>query len=99
MKDHTIRPELRDWILSTARSGYSPGDLLRLMKDAGYNGEQSRHILSRVLNLPMATLTASVKASAKAFRTRHPVAPQQLVDGHTVRVSLGTESPLVRVLE
>lgn len=99
MKDHTIRPELREWILSTARSGYSPGDMLRLMRDAGYNGEQSRQILSRVLNMPMAAFMAAVKQSSKALRTRHPAAPQQTVDGHPVRVSLATDAPVIRLLE
>jgi prolyl 4-hydroxylase len=99
MKDHTIRPELRDWILATARSGYGPGDLLRLMKDAGYKEEQSRHILARVLNMPLTTLSSNIKQSEKASRTHHPVAPQEVVDGHTVKVSLSTERPVVRLLD
>src|SRR5215469_16512850 len=99
MKDHTIRPELREWILSTARSGYGPGDLLRLMRDAGYGGEQSRQILSRVLNMPMTAFTAAVKQSSKVARTRHPKAPQEMVDGHTVRISLATEAPVIRLLD
>ncbi|WP_114241787.1 2OG-Fe(II) oxygenase [Dyella sp. C9] len=99
MKEHTIRPELREWILSTVRSGYGPGDVLRLMKDAGYKEDQSRHILARVLNMPMTTLSTNIKESGKTYRTRHPEAPRQVVDGHTVRVGLSTERPVIRLLE
>lgn len=32
-----IRPELREWILATTRAGHSVQDVLRLMKDNGYD--------------------------------------------------------------
>src|SRR5579859_2148555 len=99
MSKHTIRPELREWILSTSRSGCSLGDLLRMLKDAGYGGEQSRQIVARVLNLPLATVMAAAKNKATGVRTRHPQAPAQDVDGHTVRVTVSTDAPVVRVLE
>ncbi|WP_430392445.1 2OG-Fe(II) oxygenase [Dyella sp. 20L07] len=99
MKDHTIRPELREWIHATARSGYGTSELLRLMKEAGYGAEQSRQIVSRVLNIPVATLTAAVKQPASERRTRHPAAPQQTINDHTVRVTMSTDAPVVRVLE
>ncbi|WP_425477539.1 2OG-Fe(II) oxygenase [Dyella solisilvae] len=69
------------------------------MRDAGYGGEQSKQILARVLNMPTAAFAAAVKQSAQTCRTRHPAAPQQVVDGHTVRVSLATEAPVIRLLE
>ena len=99
MSNHTIRPELREWILATARSGHSLSDLLKLMKDAGYGGEQSRQMVARVLNLPLATVMAASKPGASGRRTRHPEPPQQTVDGHTLRVTISTDKPIVRVLE
>lgn len=99
MSNHTIRPELREWILATARSGHSLSDLLNLMKDAGYGGEQSRQMVARVLNLPLATVMAASKPGASGRRTRHPEPPQQTVDGHTLRVTISTDKPIVRVLE
>ncbi|RAO76746.1 proline dioxygenase [Dyella jiangningensis] len=99
MSNHTIRPELREWILATARSGHSLSDLMKLMKDAGYGGEQSRQMVARVLNLPLATVMAASKPGSSGRRTRHPEPPQQTVDGHTLRVTISTDKPVVRVLE
>lgn len=95
MNNINIRPELRQWILATAHAGHGPQDILCLMKDAGYNGEQSRRIVSRVLNLPL----ASIGQPGAGKRTRHPVAPQQVIDGHTVQVTLSVETPAIRVLQ
>lgn len=99
MSKHTIRPELREWILSTSRSGCSLGDLLRMLKDAGYGGEQSRQIVARVLNLPLATVMAASKNKDTGVRTRHPQAPAQDVHGHVVNITVSTDAPVVRVLE
>jgi prolyl 4-hydroxylase len=99
MNQHTIRPELREWILSTSRSGCSLSDLLKMLKDAGYGGEHSRQIVARVLNLPLATVMAASKAKVVGLRTRHPQAPVETVDGHPVRVAVSTDLPVVRVLE
>lgn len=99
MNNHTIRPELREWILATSRSGHSLPDLLRLLKDAGYGGEQSRQMVARVLNLPLATVMAAAKGTVSGTRTRHPEPPFQTVAGHTMRVTMSTDAPIVRVLE
>lgn len=99
MSNHTIRPELREWILATARSGHSLGELLKLLKDAGYGGEQSRQMVARVLNLPLATVMAASKPGSSGRRTRHPEPPAQVVDGHALRVTTSTDAPIVRVLE
>ncbi len=99
MKDHTIRPELRGWILTTTRDGHSTNDVLQLMKGAGYGGEQSRHIIARVLNIPVATLTASTDKRPGSRRTRHPAPPLQMIGDHPVRVTLSVETPTIRVLE
>jgi len=99
MNKHTIRPELREWILATSRSGHSLSELLRLLKDAGYGGEQSRQIVARVLNVPLSTVLAASKPGFAGRRTRHPEPPQQVIDGHVLRVTMGTDEPVVRVLE
>lgn len=99
MSHHTIRPELREWILSTSRSGCSLSDLLKMLKDAGYGGEQSRQIVARVLNLPLATVMAASKHKVVGVRTKHPQAPVQMVGDHPVRISVSTDVPVVRVLE
>jgi prolyl 4-hydroxylase len=99
MSNHTIRPELREWILSTSRSGCSLSDLLKMLKDAGYGGEQSRQAVARVLNLPLATVLAASKNKVIGLRTKHPQAPQETVGEQTVRVTVSTDAPVVRVLE
>lgn len=99
MSNHTIRPELREWILATARSGHSLSELLKLLKDAGYGGEQSRQMVARVLNLPLATVLAASKKGFSGQRTRHPEPPRQTVQGHEIRVALSTDTPVVRLLE
>ena len=99
MSYQTIRPELREWILATARSGYSLSELLRLLKEAGYGGEQSRQMVARVLNLPLATVLAASKPGFSGRRTRHPEPPQQVVDGHALRVAVSMDAPVVRVLD
>lgn len=96
----TIRPELREWILATTRAGHSVQDVLRLMKDNGYDTRESRSIVSHVLKVPLATLNATVARTTPAgARTRHPEAPQMLVNGHAVGVSMSMQKPALRVLE
>jgi len=70
-----------------------------MLKEAGYGGEQSRQIVARVLNLPLATVLAAAKNKLTGVRTRHPQAPLQDVNGHTVNVTVSTDMPVVRVLE
>jgi prolyl 4-hydroxylase len=96
----TITPQLRDWILTTTRDGHSVTEVLRLMKDNGYDPRQSRSIVAEVLKLPLAALNAPTPgASPRGLRTRHPEAPEVDVDGHLVGISLSVENPTLRVLE
>ncbi|MGY3041169.1 prolyl 4-hydroxylase [Rhodanobacter sp. TND4EL1] len=96
----TITPELRDWILTTTRDGHSVAEVLRLMKDNGYDPRQSRGIVAEVLKLSLAALNAQATGAApRGLRTRHPEAPEVDVEGHVVGVSLGVETPALRVLE
>jgi prolyl 4-hydroxylase len=50
-----IRPELRDWILTTTRDGHSVETVLKMMQENGYDPRQSRSIIATVLNIPMHT--------------------------------------------
>lgn len=96
----TITPELRDWILTTTRDGHGVADVLRLMKDSGYDPRQSRSMVAEVLKLPLAALTAQLASPpAYALRTTHPEAPHVDVDGHRVGISLSVAAPALRVLE
>ncbi len=89
----TISPELREWILTTTRVGHGVPDVLRLMKENGYDPRQSRSSLAEVLKLPLAALNASTaKTVPKGLRTKHPVAPSVDVEGHTIGVSLSWTS-------
>jgi prolyl 4-hydroxylase len=98
----TIRPELREWILSTTRAGHSVEAVLKLMQDTGYDPRQSRSIVASVLDMPITALDAHVPAQVpkgpQGRRTRHPQAPQMHVDGRVIDVSLSVESPALRVL-
>jgi prolyl 4-hydroxylase len=96
-----IRPELREWILSTTRAGHSVDTVLKMMQDTGYDPRQSRGIVAAVLNMPVSALQAHTQAPApksQGRRARHPEAPQMLVNGHSVQVGLSMESPALRVL-
>ena len=99
----TIRPELREWILATTRAGHGVPDVLRLMEENGYNPRQSRSIVAEVLKLPLAALNATTHHTpAKApqgMRTKHPEAPEVVVDGRTIGVSLSVNAPTLRVLD
>jgi prolyl 4-hydroxylase len=96
----TISPELREWILATISAGYGVPDVLRLMKENRYDPRQSRSIVAEVLKLPLAALHASTdQAPPQGLRTRHPEAPTVTVDGHSIDVTLGVDTPAVRVLD
>ena len=96
----TIRPELREWILSTTHAGHRVEDVLKLMQETGYDPRQSRSIVASVLNMPIAALDARVQVpkGQPGRRTRHPEAPQVTVDGRTIDIPLSVESPALRVL-
>lgn len=99
-KAPAISPELREWILSTTRAGHGIADVLRLMKENGYHPNESRRIVSEVMKVPLATLNAvTSKPTPEGFRPRHPEAPQVVVNGHAVDVTLSMASPELRVLE
>lgn len=95
---HKTRPELREWILATTRAGHGPMDLLRLMKEAGYDAQQSRRAVSEVLDISLAALNATApRAGSK--QPRRPAAPQMSVGEHTMRITTSVDTPIVRVLE
>ena len=94
-----IRPELREWILSTTHAGHSVEAVLKLMQETGYDPRQSRSIVASVLNMPITALDAHAQAPKKPGRqTRHPEAPEMIVDGHRIDIALSVESPALRVL-
>lgn len=95
---HPTRPELREWILAAARGGHEPLDVVKLLREAGYDAQQSHRAVSEVLGVPLAALNATLPR-AGARRTRHPAAPATVVDGHAVRVGASMDNPAVRVLE
>ncbi len=95
-----ISAELREWILATTRAGHGVQDVLRLMKENGYHPRESRSIVSEVMKIPLAALNAvTAKPDPAGLRPRHPDAPEVLVDGHAIGVSVSTESPEMRVLD
>ena len=96
----TISPELREWILATTRAGHGIPDVLKLMKDNGYDPRQSRSIVAEVLKLPLAALHASTdKTTPAGLRTRHPEPPSVTIDGHVLDVTLIVDTPTLRVLD
>lgn len=97
-KSNPIRPELREWILATTRAGHGVPDVLRLMKQHGYDPRQSRSLVSEVLKVPLATPDATTPAP-RGMRTRHPEPPQVTVAGQTIGVTLSVEAPALRVLD
>jgi prolyl 4-hydroxylase len=93
-----ISPELREWILATARAGHSPQDVLELMHVHGYDPQQSRAIVAEVLQLPLAALPADA-ATPTGCRTIHPEGPLVTVGDREIRVTLGMDRPALRVLD
>lgn len=99
-----IRPELREWILSTTRAGHTVQDVLRLMKDNGYDPRQSRSIVADVLKISLAALNSTTQPGApgkapSGRRSKHPEAPSVMVSGHQVDVSMSADEPALRVLD
>ncbi len=95
-----ISPALREWILNTTRAGHGVPDVLRLLKENGYDPRQSRGIVAEVLKMPLAALNASTAKSAPAgLRTIAPEAPEVTINGHTIGISASVQDPIVRVLE
>jgi len=92
----TLTPQLREWILATARAGHGVPEVLKLLKEAGYSPAHSRSAVTEVLKIPLSSINASAPSGR---RTRPPMAPRMLVDGREVRVSAGMEAPVVRVLD
>jgi prolyl 4-hydroxylase len=96
----TISPALREWILATTRAGHGVPDVLRLMKENGYDPRQSRSIVAEVLKLPLAALHASTGSPApQGLRTRPPEAPEVSIDGHAIQIPISVEAPMLRVLD
>ncbi|MEO8988427.1 MAG: 2OG-Fe(II) oxygenase [Rhodanobacter sp.] len=96
----TISPELREWIVATTRVGHGIPDVLRLMKENGYDPRQSRSIVAEVLKLPLAALNAgTTRPEPKGLRTKHPEAPSIQVDGHLIGISAGVDEPPLRLLD
>ncbi len=96
----TINPGLREWILATTRAGHGVPEVLKLMKEHGYDPRQSRSIVAEVLKLPLAALLAgNAKGASPGLRTKHPEAPEVRVEGHAIGVSLSVDAPALRVLE
>ena len=92
----TITPQLREWILATARAGHGVPEVLRLLKEAGYPPAQCRSAVAEVLKIPLSSINATAPSGR---RTRAPAPPWMAVDGREVRVSAGMEAPIVRVLD
>ncbi|MGN2243002.1 2OG-Fe(II) oxygenase [Frateuria sp. GZRR33] len=92
----SITPQLREWILTTARAGHGVPEVLKLLKDAGYPPAQCRSAVAEVLKIPLSSINASAPSGR---RTRVPAAPRVTVDGREVRVTAGMEAPIVRVLD
>lgn len=88
-----IRPELRQWILDTHRAGHSVTELLQLLRQHGYEAQNSRHAVAEVLNIPLDAMAPG------GLRPRHPQGPRMEADGHELRVSLSVSTPTIRLLE
>ena len=99
MKRNThIRPELRDWILTTTRAGHSTDDVLRLMKETGYDPRESR-VHRRQRAQAAAGRADRREPRPDGLRPRHPEPPVVEVDGHPSASRCSVESPTMRVLE
>jgi prolyl 4-hydroxylase len=96
----TISPALREWILATTRAGHGVPEVLRLMKENGYDPRQSRSIVAEVMKMPLAALHASTAGPApQGLRTKAPEAPEVNIAGHTIQIPISVEAPLLRVLD
>lgn len=95
---HKVRPELREWILATARAGHGVPEVLKLLREAGYDAPQARRAVSEVLSIPLSSLNAVAPPSG-GRRPRHPDAPVIDLGDATVRVLTSAEAPALRVLD
>ena len=98
MKNAGITPQLREWILTTARAGHGVPEVLKLLKEAGYAPAMSRSAVAEVLKIPLSSITATTTTQS-GRRTRAPQAPRVRVEDGEVRVSASMEAPIVRVLD
>ncbi|MDO1529288.1 2OG-Fe(II) oxygenase [Fulvimonas sp. R45] len=95
-----IRPELRQWILETARAGHGVAEVLRLMRETGYPAPESRRIVAAVLDIPPAAVAAQDAAVDDGASL--PCLPDgPLADGgdRVVRVMLAAQVPPLRVFD
>lgn len=93
----SIRPELRQWIVDSTRNGLTPHEVLRQLKEAGYDPRESRSIVATVLQVPLAALTAA--APPGTVHPRHPEGPAVRAGDRDVRVLATLHEPVVRVLD
>jgi len=93
----SIRPELRQWILDSTRNGLSVDEVLRQLKEAGYDPRESRSVVAAVLKMPLAALTGSARPNS--LRPHHPEPPMARAGDRTVRVLASLDEPIVRVLD
>lgn len=89
---------LREWILSTARSGHDIDEIINMMLRAGYNPRQARQIVAKTLDRPGVALDVDFQ-SPGGRRTQHPEPPFRIVSGHRTEISLCVDKPPIRVLE
>lgn len=94
----TIRPQLRQWILDTTRSGHGVAEVLRLMEESGYKPQESRRIVAKVLNQPL-TVVPDIRPSRQGVPLQHPEPPVVQADGQAVTVTLCLDQPPLRVLD
>ncbi|MDN5925027.1 MAG: 2OG-Fe(II) oxygenase [Xanthomonadales bacterium] len=97
-KSATGSTAIREWIQSTARSGYGIDDIIAMMIDSGYTSRQARQWVAKVLDRPAVALDVDYQRN-DGHRTRHPEPPALRVDGRSIEVSLCVEKPTIRVLE
>ena len=98
MKASGITPQLREWILATARAGHGVPEVLKLLKEAGYAPAASRSAVAEVLRIPLSSITATA-STPNGRRTRSPQAPTTQAGDRDIHVSASLEAPIVRVLD
>lgn len=96
-RSSSIRPELREWILNSTRAGHSVDEVLRLMKDNGYDPRESRSVVATVLKIPLTALTGSPRKPG--LRPQHPESPFAEAGDRRLPVVTALDKPVVRVLQ
>lgn len=95
--------QIREWILSTSRSGHDIQDLLDMMVQTGYNPQLARRLMAETLDRPAIAIPVADKRDDEPVsdgkRTRHPEPPFVTVGKHRIDVPARMEKPTVRVLE